>query len=236
MNGNRTPEIRLSLQANRVLLALRLLLWPVVLALRMCSPVAIWVTTFFLLGTQAGPPAPPDGRPPGPNPASHIADIRQKIGSTQAVDLTAKRALEYGRTFLASAESALRAGQPLRADRLAAAADSLLHVAEHQEHLRAGGGSKESPPPDAIQDQLQRIYFRIQQADFFYAQSHDPRAASLPQWARNFYQFAVRASERKDFVATDENAKCSDDIVKALENLAQAANVPDNKRPGKAQP
>lgn len=156
--------------------------------------------------------------------------------STQAADLTAKRALEYSRTFLVSAESALRAGQPLRADRLAAAADSLLHVAEHQEHLRAGGGPKGPPSLDAVQDQLQRIYFRIQQADFFYNQGHDPRAASLPQWARDFYQLAVRASERKDFVAADENAKSSDEIVKALENLAQAANVPENTRQGKTQP
>ena len=155
--------------------------------------------------------------------------------STQAVDLTAKRALEYGRAFLASAESELRAGRTMRADRLAAAADSLLHVAEHQEHLRAGDGPRR-PPPAAGNDQLQRIYFRIQQANFFYDQSHDPRAASLPQWARDFYQLAVRASERNDFVAADQNAKSSDDIVKALENLAQAANVPENQRSGKAQP
>jgi len=236
MNGNRTPGDGLPAQAKRVPLALRLLLWPLVIALRMCGPVAFWVATFVLLGLQAGPPAPPDARPPGPGPGNHIADIRQKLVLTHPVDLTAKRALEYSRTFLTTADSALRAGQPSRADRMAAAADSLLHVAEHQEHLRAGGSPKGPPPPDAIQDHLQRVYFRTQQADFFYSQSHDPRAASLPQWARDFYQLAVRASERKDFVAADENAKSSDEIVKALENLAQAANVPEKKRQGKTQP
>lgn len=156
--------------------------------------------------------------------------------SAHAVDLTAKRALEYGRTFLASAESALRAGQPLRADRLAAATDSLLHVAEHQDHLRTGVRPPGPTPVDPIRDRLHRTYFRIQQADFFYAQSRDPRAASMPRWARDFYQQAVRASERGDFVAADENAKSSDDVVKALENLAQAANLPGNRLPGKAHP
>ena len=215
-------------------MAFRLLLWPLVVVSRMCGPVAFWVTTFVLLRAQAGPPPPPDGRPP--DPANHIADIKRRVSSAKAVDLTAQRALDYSRGFLATAESALRSDQPFRADRLAAAADALLHVAEHQEHLRERGGPKGLPPPDAIQDQLQRVYFRTQQADYFFTLSHDPRARSFHQWARDFYQLAVRDSEGKDFIAADEKAKSSDDIVRALENLAQAAGVPDLKRQGKTQP
>ncbi len=219
-------------------MALRLLLWPLVAVFRMCGPFAARVTSFVLLWAQAGPPpppAPPESRPPGPDLANHIADIRRKMDSTKPVDLTAQRALEYGRGFLANAESALRSDQPFRADRLAGAADSLLHVAEHQEHLR-GDGPKGPPPAGAMQDQLQRVYFRTQQANYFFAQSRDPRAKSFPQWARDFYQLAVRDSERKDFIAADENAKSSEDIVRALENLAQAANVPDKKQQSKTHP
>jgi hypothetical protein len=130
---------------------------------------------------------------------------------------------------LASAEGAARSDQPFRADRLAAAADALLHVAEHQQHLRRGGGANRPPSANAIQDQLQRVYFRTQQADYFFNQSHDARAHSFPQWARDFYQLAVRDNERRDFIAADENAKSSDDVVRALENLAQAENVSDKK-------
>ena len=165
----------------------------------------------------------PPGPPPRPGPLNRQAEVRRKLNSTTAVDVTAQRALEYSRGFLASAEKASQSGQPFTADRMAEAADALIHVAEHQQHLRTGGGPKGPPPPADIQDHLQRVYFRTQQAEYFSLQSHDPRAASFPKWARDFYEMAVRAYERKDLVAADENAKCADEIVKALENLAQAA-------------
>jgi hypothetical protein len=92
-----------------------------------------------------------------------------------------------------------------------------------------GGGPKGPPPAEEIKDHLQRVYFRTQQPDYFLQQSQDPRAASFPKWARDFYQLALRAYDRKDMIAADENAKCADELVKALENLAQAAtpmNIP----------
>lgn len=151
----------------------------------------------------------------------------------KAVDVTAQRAVTYSREFLGSADQWLQSGQPFKADRLAEAADSFVHVAEHQEHLQARGEPKGPPvpPPDAIQDHLQRVYFRIQQADFFLTQAHDPRADAFPKWARDFYQLAERDYERKDFLAADENAKSSDDVVRALENLAQAATSRNDKQP-----
>jgi hypothetical protein len=117
---------------------------------------------------------------------------------------------------------------------MADAADALLHVAEHQQHLRAADGPKGPSPAGEIRDHLQRVYFRTQQADYFLSQSHDSRAASFPKWARDFYQLAVRAYERKDLIAADENAKCAEEIVKALESLAQAAspaNIPAPPKP-----
>ena len=168
-------------------------------------------------------------RPPAPDPAAHIADIRRKLASTRGVDLTARRALDYSQGFLSSAEQELRLGHGFRADRMAGAADSLLHVAEHQEHLRGGGPAPAGPPvppPAAIKEHLQRVYFRVQQAEYFLKQARDGRTASFPKWARDFYQLAVRAYERRDWIAADENAKCAEEIVKALEELAQAATVP----------
>ncbi len=187
-----------------------------------------------LFWMQAAPPGPP--RPPGPGGADRIADIRRKLSATKAVDVTAQRAVEYSREFLANAEKASRSGQSFQADRMAEAADSLLHVAEHQEHLRAGDGPAGPPPAAAVKDHLQRVYFRTQQADYFLSQAHDARAASFPKWARDFYQLAVRAYERKDFVAADENAKSADEIVKALENLAQAASPDLTPPPRPPQP
>lgn len=173
---------------------------------------------------QPRPAGPP--KPVKPGASMRLAEVRQKLDSAMGVNLTSQRALEYGREFLASGEKALRAGQDFKADRLAEAADALFRITEHQEHLRSGGGPKNPPPADLLRDHMQRVYFRTQQADYFFDQSHDPRAASFPKWARDFYQLAVRAYERNDLVAADENAKCAEEVVRALESLAQAATPP----------
>ena len=186
-------------------------------AFRMRARLGILLASAALFWARGGPPGPP------PDPATRLAEIRTRVNATKPVDVTAQRALVYSRLFLASAEKDLRSGQSFKADRMAEAADALLHVAEHQQHLRAGGGPKGPPPAGPTADHLQRVYFRTQQADYFFQQSGDKRAAAFPQWARDFYQLAVRAHERNDLVAADENAKCAEEIVKALENLAQAA-------------
>ncbi len=176
-----------------------------------------------LLAGQAGPPVPPP--PPPLKLTDRLQDIRRRLESVKGVNMTAERALQYSRSYLGKADQAFNAKRTFAADRFAEAADSLLHIAEHQEHLRAsGGGPARPPPPAAILDHLQHVYFRTQQADYFLKQAQDREADSFPKWARDFYQLARRAYDRRDWVAADENAKCADEVVKALENLAQAAS------------
>lgn len=207
-----------------------------VAAFRMTGKLVFLLLGFVLLWAQVGPPRPPKAS--GPGAANRIADIRRTLDSPKAVDVTAQRAIEYSRGFLASAEKALRLGEFFSADRLAESADALLHVAEHQQHLLAGVGPKGPPPAEETREHLQRVYFRTQQADYFLSQSHDSRATAFPKWARDFYQLAVRDYERGDLIAADENAKCAEEIVKALENLAQAAtnSPPPAKPPGPKDP
>lgn len=165
----------------------------------------------------------PDRKPPNPDLADRLADIQRKLNTTEPVNVTAQRALQYGRSYLASSETAFRSGHLFVADRLSGAADALVHIAEHQQHLRTGGGPKPPPSAEDIRDHLQRVYFRTHEADYFLQLSHDPRAALFPKWARDLYQLALRAYDRRDLLAADENAKCADEVVKALEDLAQAA-------------
>jgi hypothetical protein len=181
--------------------------------------------------------AQPPG-PPGPPPLDRVAEVRRKLDRTKPIDVTAQRALTFGRAFLESATTAQQAGKVFQADRLAGAAEAMVHVAEHQLHLRNGGGLNGPPPHDSVTDQLQRVYFRIQQADYFLKQSRDSRATAFPKWARDFYQLAVRGHERKDQIAATENAKSAEDVVKCLEDLAQAATVaePPNPAPKPATP
>ena len=185
--------------------------------------VALWIPFVLVPGMQ---------QPPLPVPSKttdRLAEILRRTATTQAVDKTAQRALAYSRAFAVSGEKRLQSGQSFAADRMAEAADALLHVAEHQQHLRTGGDLKKPTFPVPIQDQLQRTYFRIQQADYFLSQANDARAASFPKWSRDFYQLAVRAYERHDLLAANENAKSAEDIVRALENLAQADASPQGR-------
>jgi hypothetical protein len=179
------------------------------------------VSSVVLSAQRPSPPGPP--KPPGFAVSDHIADIRRKLKYAKPVNFTSERALNHSREFANDADRALRAGQPFAADRLAGAADAMLHIAEHQQHLRAGAGPAGQPPPDTVKDHLQRVYFRTQQADYFLNQSHDARAVSFPKWSRDLYLLALRAYDHKDMLAADENAKCADEVVKALENLAQAS-------------
>lgn len=170
------------------------------------------------------PPRPPQPGPPDERQVTeHIASIRQKLNKTPAVSVSAHRALEYSRSYLHRAETSLAAHRLFVADRLSATADALLHVAEHQEHLRTNGGPHGPPPPEEIRKHLERVYFQLQNADYFLSESRDRAAKPFPQWARGFYQVAVKAAESHDTEAADENAKCAEEVVRALENLAQAA-------------
>jgi hypothetical protein len=190
---------------------------------RILGRLGLVLMAVALLRSQQ-PPRPPG--PPGPprlGISDRLIELRRKLDSAPAANATARRALQFSRRYLESADRARRSGRLFTADRLAEAADALLHVAEHQQRLRSGGGPKGPPPAEEVQDHLQRVYFRTQQADYFLSQSHDPDAVSFPKWSRDFYELARRAYDRKDLLAADENAKCADEIVKALENLAQAA-------------
>lgn len=177
-----------------------------------------------LLSAQRHPPRPPQPGPPDTQQVTrHIADIREKLERTPAPNTTSQRALAYSRSYLHRAETLLKAHRLFPAERTVAAADSLLHIAEHQEHLRTDSGPKDPPPLPEIRRHLERVYFQLQQADYFLTESHDRQAAPFPKWAHDFYQVAVKASEAGDAVAADENAKCAEEVVRTLENLAQAA-------------
>jgi len=186
------------------------------------------------------PPPPAMGRPPMRDErslAERLADARQRRDRMRAVDTTAQRALEYSKVYLDRAEKALRSDQAFVCDRLLATAESLRRVAQVREDLhepdrirerelapRPGrpGSEEDRGTPRAAGD-LERVYFRVQQADFFYEQSHDTEAKAFPKWAKDFYQLSVRAMDRQDPVAASANARCADEVVQALENLAQAA-------------
>jgi len=184
----------------------------------------------FFLGTAVSWLTPQEQRPAPPRPpyivsADRLAEIGRKLNSAQPVDSTAKRAIDYGRTFLAEAEHAPSLNKSFRAGRLADAADAVLRIADHQEHLRLRGGPKGPPSPTVVSAHLQRTYFQTQQLDYFLTQSGNRQVTSFPKRAREFYEYAIRAYERKDLIGAGENAKCAEEVICAPESVTQA-NAP----------
>jgi len=122
------------------------------------------------------------------------------------------------------AKRALEANDLTRADRFGAAAEAFVHAAEHQDHI---GESERGPGPQPqareIADHLQKVYFRLQQAEFFVSASGLEDAKALPAIARRFYERARQAYDKNAWGEADENAKSADDTLHGLENLAQAA-------------
>jgi hypothetical protein len=188
------------------------------------------------LGSQQPPPppAPPQGRPRPPRldvaaVTSHLQAVRRHLEEARPRDTDAEKLVEMARRALNTADQNVQAKDFFGADRRIAGADDLLHAAEHPSHL-AEGPKGPVPREREIADHLQRVYFRLQQADYFASTSGEPDARLLPSVARKFYERARKAYDTEDWFAADEYAKSADDTIRGLENLAQAA-VPEPPRP-----
>jgi hypothetical protein len=143
-----------------------------------------------------------------------------------------KKILALARVYLERSERR-DGGSPFAATRYLAAADALVHAAEHQQHILQ---NSEPAPPDRseLARHIERVYFRLQQADYFVKQSADPNASTIAGFARQYYQEALRASDLPDSRAAEECAKSTEDLIRALENLAQStAPAPPKPAPGR---
>lgn len=209
---------------------LRVCLFVLIYALYAASAGALW--------SQQGPPPPPTPphSRPGPPPrldatavADHLQKVRHHLDEVKPRDADCEKLLATARRTLDRADQKAQAKDFFGADRLIAAADAFLHAAEHPMHLAEG---RKGPIPQAseIADHLQRVYFRLQQADFFASSTGGTEAKELPALARKFYEQARKAYDSENWVQADEYAKAADDTIRGLENLAQAT-VSEAPRP-----
>lgn len=180
------------------------------------------------------PPPPPRGRPEPPRldadaVADHLQKVRGQLAHVRTSSGDVDKLLAAARRALASADRKLKSRDIPSADRMVAAADAFVRAAEHTSHV-AEGPKGPVPPAREIADHLQRVYFRLEQADFFAGRSTDVDAKALPTIARNYYEQARKAYDEGSWFAADEYAKSADDTVRGLENLAQAA-APEPPRP-----
>jgi hypothetical protein len=181
------------------------------------------------LARQAAPPPPapprPGTGPPRPEPRDivrHLQDIRWGLDHVDQRDADSDRVIGIARRILLAADQKLKSKDFLTADRLVGAADAFLHVAQHLSRLieRPQGPM---PQRQEISEHLQHVYFRLQQVDFFSRSSADPDGEELSTLARKYYEQSRKQYDARNWFSSDEYAKSADDLVRGLENLAQAA-------------
>jgi hypothetical protein len=194
--------------------------------------LAICLSPLTVLWSQQ-PPPPPRGHP-GPlrldatGLADHIQRVRRRLAESKPNGEEDQILVAQAQRILTKADERLRTNELVATDRLVAASDAFLHASEHSQNLREGARGRAHREPE-IAEHLQRVYFRLQQADYF-ARNTGEDAKQLPGLARKFYERALQAYDRRDWRAADEFAKSADDTIRGLENLAQAATPPPRPR------
>jgi hypothetical protein len=110
--------------------------------------------------------------------------------------------------------------------RLESAIDGLLDASEHilessdtpRDRLENSGEENRRTARE-----LERTYFRITQGDYFAAQSRENNAREYVLTARRLYQQARAAYDASDYRHARRLAEAGQEIISALESLAQAA-------------
>jgi hypothetical protein len=201
------------------------------------KPLLVLMSVFSLAGQPPPPargPGPPPPGPGGPPPPGGRQGVQQRLTEAKPAGETSRKILALAKTYLEKSES-LETGSPFAAARFLVAADALIRAVEHQQHLQ----QKDGPPPPIsaeIMSHLERVYFRLQQADYFVKQSADPNALTIADFARQFYQGALRAADNGDLRTADECAKSTDELMRALENLALSTALPPKRGPEPGKP
>lgn len=111
-----------------------------------------------------------------------------------------------------------------RFDRLARATDALLEASESILNARreASEANDEDDREKAARD-LERDYFRVQQAEYFAEKSGEPNAGDYVKCARVLYHQARRAFDEHKYDAAETLGDAAGRVARSLEYLAQAA-------------
>jgi len=160
---------------------------------------------------------------------NRLEGLRRQYSGPQRADPERQVLLWHSSVYAGKAEQLWRTAQPYVADRTLAAAEALFHASDHLEHLKESAGPP-PPPAEEVSRHLARVYFRTRQADYFLQEIQDNAASPLVRLARQYYQRAVQSYDRSDFRGANELGKTAEELVKALEDLAQAATLAPQPR------
>jgi hypothetical protein len=164
---------------------------------------------------------------------NRLERLRRQLEYTRPDDSERQTLLFHSAAYLNKADQIWGTQEPYIADRTLAAAEALFHASEHLQHLTDTQALPQTPPPPPAEDasrHLAQVYFRTREAEYFQQEIHDADVLPLVTLARQYYQRAIQVYDRSDLRGADEYGKAAEEIVKALENLAQAGTLAPQAR------
>lgn len=158
-----------------------------------------------------------------------IGELSRKLSRRLAMPAQAAESIFLNQRASVLLDRTRNARDSYQFDRLRRATDALLEATERIESRE--GEDNDRDDQEKAARTLQRHYFRVQQADYFAKMSGEPDAALYVPRCRSLYQQARSAYDARHFDRARRLGDAASLVVKALENLAQAAvRVPDPPR------
>lgn len=150
-----------------------------------------------------------------------LARARHRINDVMVNAYDAKELVKRSRVYIARAETALANHHVAFAGPLSEAADALSQAVDHV--VRARDITRtDYPSRQKLSDRLDTIGLRVQQADYFQKLGGDSTSRPLVGLAHRYEERARDAYHHGNRRETDEYTTTADEIVRALEYIAQA--------------
>jgi|SRR5579883_748087 len=156
---------------------------------------------------------------------------RHRIDDAMLNSSDAKELVKKSRIYIARAETALANQNFAFAGPLSEAAEALSRAVDHV--IRSRDVTRtDYPSRQRITNRLDAVGLRVKQADYFQKLGGDSTAKGLVALARRYNDRARDAYRNGKRRETDEYTTTADEIIRALEYIAQAQTSSGKRRQG----
>lgn len=160
-----------------------------------------------------------------------LARARHRIDDVMLNTYDAKELVKKSRVYIARAETALANHHSAFAGPLSEAADALSRAVDHVARSR-DVTLTDYPSRQRLSDRLDTVGLRVKQANYFQKLGGDSASTALVGLARRYHERARDAYRHGQRRETDELTTTADEIVRALEYIAQAHTFSGRGRQG----
>ena len=175
--------------------------------------------------------SPLDGASEEKRIEDRLARAKSRVDDVMLKTYDAKELVKRSRIYIARAETALANRHTSFAAPLSEAADALSRAVDHV--VRSGDVTRtDYPTRNRLENHLDSIVLRVQQASYFQKLGGDSSAKALVGLAQRYKDRARDAYKQGKRRETAEFATAADEIVRALEYIAYAQTSSGSARRG----